>query len=192
MQAEGLCLQEQKDQEIVGRETYSTSLPTYHCPSLVLSERKPLCRNVPTGNEVARETLEIIALCKKVGHGHFSCHTSVLRRFRPGNTFLSYLYNNTMYSYNFSYIWNLLFELEMLVLFLRNLHHYKKSKFQKGGLDDIPPVAHPILNRFKIGNVGFNLYCYTEVHAKFYGGRLSSCCFIENLRVIHQMMTPAT
>jgi hypothetical protein len=78
----------------------------------------------------------IIALCKKVGHGHFSCHTSVLRRVRPGNTFLSYLYNNTMYSYKFSYIWNLLFELEMLMLFSRNLHHYKKSKFQKGGLDD--------------------------------------------------------
>jgi hypothetical protein len=79
-----------------------------------------------------------------------------------------------MYSYKFLYIWNLLFELEMLVLFLRNLHHYKKSKFRKGGLDDFPPVAHPILNRFEIGNVGFDLYCHTEVHEKFRGNRCNT------------------
>ena len=97
-----------------------------------------------------------------------------------------------MYSHKYLYIWNLLFELEMLVPFLRNFHHYKKSKFRKEGLDDFPLIANPILNRFKIGNLGFDPYCNMEVHANFCGRRLSSFCFIENLQVINQMMTPAT
>ena len=111
----------------------------------------------------------IIALCKKVGHGHFSCHTLVLRCFRPRNTFLSYLCNNIMYLYKFLYIWNLLVELEMLMPFLRNFHHYKIYIFQAGGLDDFPLVACTILNHCEIRNVGFNLYCHMEVHEKFWG-----------------------
>ena len=55
----------------------------------------------------------------------------------------------------------------------------KKSKFQTGGLDDFPLVARAILNHFEIGNIGFDLYCHTEVHENVWGRRLHSFCFIE-------------
>ena len=68
----------------------------------------------------------------------------------------------------------------MLVLFLSNFRCYKKLNFWKGGSDDFPLIAHPILNRFKIGNVGFDRYSHAEVHVKFCSWRLSFFCFIEH------------
>ena len=47
-------------------------------------------------------------------------------------------------------------------------------------MGDFPPVAHPIFNRFKIGNVRLDRYYHAEVHVNFCSRRLSSSCFIEH------------
>ena len=88
------------------------SCPTMKHPSWRAVAGKAMYANFPSqclGHELHQHMKRnLIALCKKVGHGHFLCHTSLLRRFLLRNTFLTYLYNKTMYSCKFLYIRNLL------------------------------------------------------------------------------------